>query len=119
MLLIKYKKIWSEMKTVMKRKKFDSDPVFGGRYLKTKIKSCNKKITTNFHGRAPKLKCLCVSVIVIDSVFKLGKKYYRQTFLEECKYKAKEQVLKLFIIEDVGNSDDNDDNSKKSEKINK
>ena len=32
----------------MKRKKFNSDPVFGGKYLKAKKKSYNYKITTNF-----------------------------------------------------------------------
>ena len=41
--------------------------------------------------------------------FKLGRNYYSQTFLEECKYKTKEQVLKSFINEDVENSDDDDD----------
>ena len=49
-------------------------------------------------------------VIVINSVFKLGRNYYSQTFLEECKYKTTEQVLKSLINEDVENSDDNDDN---------
>ena len=29
---------------------------------------------------------ICLSVILIDSVFKTGKNYYSQVFLEECKY---------------------------------
>ena len=33
---------------VMKRKKFDSGPVFSDKYLKTKVKSYNNKITTSF-----------------------------------------------------------------------
>ena len=66
----------------------------------------------NFHYKTPKdaLKCLYMLVIVINSVFKLGRNYYSQTFLEECKYKTTEQVLKSLINEDVENSDDNDDN---------
>lgn len=31
-----------------------SDPVYGDKYLKTKIKSYSNKITTNFHGKVPK-----------------------------------------------------------------
>ena len=33
--------------------------------------------------------CKYLSVILIDSVFKIGKNYYLQVFLEECKYIAK------------------------------
>ena len=32
---------------------------------------------------------MCLSVILIDSVSKMGKKYFRQVFLEECKYVMK------------------------------
>ena len=41
----------------IKRKKFDSSPVFGdngNKYFKTKIKSYNSKITKNLHGKVPK-----------------------------------------------------------------
>ena len=44
---------------------------------------------TNFHykkipkGKAP---CQCLSIIMLDSVIKVNKKYYPQTFLEESKY---------------------------------
>ena len=30
--------------------------------------------------------CICLSVKLIDSVFRVGKNYYPQVFLEECKY---------------------------------
>ena len=61
----------------MKRKKIDSDPVFADKYLKTKIKSYNKKTITTFYGNAPKeeIKCVCLSAIAIDSIFILGKNY--------------------------------------------
>ena len=36
-------------------------------------------------------KALCVSVILIDSVYKKDKNYYPQVFLEECKYVVKEK----------------------------
>ena len=31
-------------------------------------------------------QCICQSVTLIDSVFKISKNYYLQVFLEECKY---------------------------------
>ena len=30
--------------------------------------------------------CMYLSIIMLDSAIKANKKYYRQTFLEECKY---------------------------------
>ena len=56
-----------------------------------------------------------MSVIVINSAFKLGRNYYSQTFLEECKYKITEQVFKSLINKDVENSGDNEDNDDDSE----
>ena len=38
-----------------------------------------------------KAPCKCLSIIMIDSVIKANKKYYPQTFLEECKYNRKDK----------------------------
>ena len=40
----------------------------------------------------PKVKAAykCLSIIMLDSVIKAKKKYYPQTFLEECKYEPRE-----------------------------
>ena len=61
--------------------------------LKTKKECGNNKITANFNGKAPKeeIKRVCLSAIVIYSVFKSDKNYFPQVFLEECKYKIKER----------------------------
>ena len=48
-LLIRCNEIWNEILKILK-KKFDSDPVFGDKYLKNETKPYNKKITTNFNG---------------------------------------------------------------------
>ena len=32
---------------------------------------------------------ICLSIILLDSVFRTGKNYYSQVFLEECKHVAK------------------------------
>ena len=34
---------------------------------------------------------ICLSVVIIDSVFKVGKNYYPQLFLGDCKYIVKEK----------------------------
>ena len=34
---------------------------------------------------------ICLSVILIHSVFRTGKNYYPQVFLDECKYVVKEK----------------------------
>ena len=47
-------------------------------------------------------KCIWLSSVVTDSVFKLSKHYYAQAFLEEWKYKIKEKEKKWF----KGSSDD-------------
>ena len=65
------------------KKEFDSEPVYNEKYLKTKIKSYKGKINTSFHNnKIPKESshCICLSVILIGSVFKTGKIYYPQVF---------------------------------------
>ena len=36
-------------------------------------------------------QCICVSVILIESVSEMGKKYYFQVLLEKCQYIVKEK----------------------------
>ena len=93
-LLKKYTKIWETIEGLMKIT-FESKPVYGEdvKYIKTKIKTYAGSIITNFHNKKmPKEKapCKCLSMIMIDSVIRVNKKYYPQTLLEECKmYKKK------------------------------
>ena len=78
----KYNEIWSEIKKSHEKKKVDSNPVFNNTYLRTKIKSDNKKITTNFKNiknnciksYQKRSKCICLAAIIIDSVLKIKKK---------------------------------------------
>ena len=80
----------------LSKKNFGSKPVYNEKYIKTKIKSCNGKINTNFHNdKIPKegSQCICLSVILIDSVYKKDKNYYPQVFLEECKYVVKKKEV--------------------------
>ena len=57
-------------------------PVYDEICLKTKIKSYNGKINTNFHNnKIPKegSKCICLPVILIDSVYKKEKELLSST----------------------------------------
>ena len=53
-----------------------------------------------------KAPCQCLSIIVLDSVIKVNKKYYPQTFLEECKY-VQEKIKNENYIDDDLKSDSN------------
>ena len=64
-------------------------------------------ITNLHHKKMPKEKapCKCLSIKMIDSVSKANKKYYPQTFLEECTYKQEKKKTENYINEDLKNSD--------------
>ena len=90
-LLEKYNEIWEKVKNSIK-KEFDSEPVYNEKYLKAKIKSQNGKINMKFHNnKIPKegSQCICLSVILIDSVFRKGNNHYPQVLLAECKHVVK------------------------------
>ena len=48
-----------------------------------------------------KALCKCLSIIMIDSVIKVNKKYYPQTPLEECKYIQENIKIENYINEDL------------------
>ena len=80
-------KIWGKVKISVK-KEFDSKPVYNEKFLKAKIKSYNGKINTSFHNnKIPRdgSQVICLSVILINSLFRTGKNYPK-VFLEECEY---------------------------------
>ena len=45
--------------------------------------------------------CTCLSIIMLDSVIKAKKKYYPQTFLEECIYEQKRIKIEKLIDYDL------------------
>ena len=106
-LLGKYNKIWKKVSNIIKTE-FDSKLAYNEKNLKTKIKSYNGKINANFHNnKIPKegSQCICLSVILIDSVYRKDK----NLFLEECRYIVKEKKMSNFVTDDIGiYSDDSD-----------
>ena len=47
-----------------------------------------ERLKTNFHGQNVPydMYCNATAVLKIDSVYKQGKNYYPQVYVEECKY---------------------------------
>ena len=92
--LERYTKIWEKLRDLID-KKFDSDPVYNNKYINTKIRSYNNDIITNFHDNDNKNNKLpeknkayrCMSLISLDSIIKINKKYHPQILLRECVYK--------------------------------
>ena len=116
-LLKEYTKIWEKIRDLI-GKKFDSEHVYGAKDIKTKIKSYNNDIRTNFHGegnsrKVPKERCSykCLSLIELDSVIEKGKKYYPQTLLEECKYNLTKKKIEDLITDDFDSSSESDGES--------
>ena len=67
-LLKKFNKIWERVSSLMNIE-FDSEPVYGDKYIKTTIKQYRDKINTNFQGKkVPKENesYKCLSLIMLD-----------------------------------------------------
>ena len=67
-------------------------------------------------------QCIYLSAILIDSVFRIGNKYYFHAFLEECKYVVKEKEMPKYITDDIeisshdsADSDKEDSNEESSD----
>ena len=92
--LERYTTIWEKISDLV-NKKFDSDPIYNNKYINTKIRSYNNDIKTNFRNIDNKNNKLpekskpykCVSLISLDSIIKINKKYYPQTLLQKSVYK--------------------------------
>ena len=113
-LFKKYCKIWKIIRNLLGIE-FDSEPVYGDTdsYKKTKVNIFDNRVNTNFQGKeVPKVdaSCKCLSLIMLDSVVKFGKKYYPHVFLEECKYfKRKNKIINCINDDmEITSSDDDD-----------
>ena len=63
-----------------------------------------EKINKNFHNDKILIEgfqCICLSVILIKSVYMTSKNYYPHVFLEECKYVVKEDKIPGYITDDT------------------
>ena len=97
---------------------FDSEPVYGDndKYINTKIKMYEDRVNTDFQRKkVPKENASykCLSLIMLNSIIRLNKKYYPQTFLEKCKYLARKNKTENLINADLylSLSDESDNES--------
>ena len=114
-LLKKYKKIREKVGNLLNIE-FDSEPVYGDadKYIKTKIKMYEDRGNANFQGqKVPKENASykCISLIMLDSVIRVNKKYYPQTILVECKYVIRKNKMENLANHDLSlSSSDESDN---------
>ena len=92
--LERYTAIWEKISYLV-NKKLDSDLIYNNKYINAKIRSYNNDSKTNFRNIDNKNNilpeknkpCKCVSLVSLDSIIKINKRYYPQTLLQECVYK--------------------------------
>ena len=100
-LLKRYNEIWRKISNLL-NKEFDSEPVYGdnNKHIWARIKMYEEKLNTNFQGKkTPKVNTAYkyLSLIMLDSVIRVNKKYCPQTLLEECKYEIKKSKMENLI----------------------
>ena len=94
--------------------RFHSQPIYDEKYIsRTKIKALIGVINTVFpDDKIPKRenRYIFIAAICMDSILKVDKKIYPQTYLEQCKYKITRRKMVDFIDTEVDlSSDDSDD----------
>ena len=52
-----------------------------------------------------------MSLIALDSIIKMGEKYYPQTLLEDCKYKLTKKKMEDLITDNFNSSSESDGKS--------
>ena len=79
-----YKKIWNEVESQLFEKMATEPIKIEGRYVYGKLKTWKERIKTNFHGQdVPyNMHCNATAVLKIDSVYKQGKNYHPQVYIE-------------------------------------
>ena len=100
-----YKKIWNEVESQL-FEKMATEPIKSeGSYVNGKLKTWKECIKTNFHGQDVPYDMYrnATAVLRIDSVYKQGKNYHPQVYVEECKYTdAEKQQCNIMSDDDDG-----------------
>ena len=99
-----YKKIWNEVESQLFEKMVTEPIKREGRYVNGKLKTWKERIKTNFHGQdVPyNMHCNATTVSKINSVYKQGKNYHPQVYVEECKYTDVENQQCSMLSHDDG-----------------
>ena len=107
-----YKKILNEVESQLLQK-LVTEPIKGeGKYVHGKFKTWKERIKTNFHGQDVPydMYCNATTMLKIDSVYKQGKNYHSQVYVEDYKYTdAENRQCNIFSNDDDDDDDDDDD----------
>ena len=88
-LLEKYETIWTTIED-LKNIELNALPVYGERYIKTKMRRYCNKVYTKFRGlnvSEDDIESESFTVISIESLLAYKSKYYPQIYLDNCAYK--------------------------------
>ena len=103
--VLEFKKIWNEVESQL-FEKFTTEPINGeGKYAHGQLKMWKERIKTSFHGQdVPyNMYCNATAVLNIDSLYKQGRNYHPQVYVEECKYTdAENQQFKMLSNDNDG-----------------
>ena len=100
-----YRKIWNEVESKLFEKLVTEPIKKEGRHVNRKLKTWKEQIKTNFHGQDVPydMHCNTTAALKIDSVYKQGKNYHPQLFVEDCKYTdAEKQQCSMLSDDDDG-----------------
>ena len=110
-VILKYNKIWKKIKMILSVK-FDRQPVYDDKYIKTRVKTFEDKVITKFiDNEIPKENThySCIDVICVDSVIKLEKENFPRINLEQCKFRLKKKKdIDLFDVTLKDSSDESE-----------
>ena len=88
-LLEKYKTFWIKIANYQNIE-LNPLPIYDGRYIKTKIRTYNNKVSTNFRDiNIPEkgIEYESFRVIYTNSLLVYKSKYYLEVYLDNCAYK--------------------------------
>ena len=104
--VFQYKKIWNEVESQLFVKLTTGPIKRESRYALGKLKMWKGCINTNFNDQDVPYDMCCnpTAVLKIDSVYKQGKNYHPDVYVEKCKYNDAENRQCNMLSDD----DDND-----------
>ena len=97
---LKYTETWNKIKKSLNTR-FPSQPIYDGKYIKTKVKTFSDMINTAFSDNGiPKEKnhYICIAAICIDSVLKIDKKNILKSTWNNVNTKQKEESQYILSI---------------------
>ena len=83
-----YKNIWNGVESQL-FEKLATEPIKReGKYVHGNLKTRKECVKSNFHGQdvPHDMYCSATAVLKIDPLYKQGKNYHPQVYVEECRY---------------------------------